>query len=115
MRDPNLCTGSVHRSLGRGRWHAVVAVGGQGHRLRGLCCTQWCSTQLPSATCGRPTRGLRLRMTTTACRGRLTWPLLHAAAASRLWQTREHPPLNATARLTSPAHGLGHRQHDHRC
>ncbi|RWV89202.1 hypothetical protein GW17_00048655 [Ensete ventricosum] len=74
--------------------------GARGCRLRGLYCTQWCSTQLSPATYGRPARGLRLRTTTTACRGRLTRPLLHATMASRLWQTHERSPLDATARAT---------------
>ncbi|RRT48932.1 hypothetical protein B296_00040570 [Ensete ventricosum] len=62
------------------------------------------------ATFGRPARGLCLRTTTTACCGHLMRPLLHAATGSRLWQTRERPPLDATARTTGPAHDLGRRQ-----
>ncbi|RWW07246.1 hypothetical protein GW17_00029382 [Ensete ventricosum] len=68
------------------------------------------SSRAVAATCGRPARDLCLRTTTTACHGHLTRPLLHATAASRLWQTHERPPLDAAARAISPAHGLGRRQ-----
>ncbi|RRT62274.1 hypothetical protein B296_00006177 [Ensete ventricosum] len=94
--------------------HASIA-GGRGCRLCDLYFTRWCSMQLSPATCGRLARSLRLRTTTIACRGRLIWPLLHVVAASYLWQTREHPLLDATARATDLEHGLGHQQRGRHC